>query len=126
MSEKKGNTVKLKYDFPSYLCCEVYIPNLGWWHRITPKEFRSWCGQRRLLKFKGEFGTAERESYYEDYDGPTYLYDSNKKINPSKYIQNKVAFLHEKDPRKFVPRNGRERDYVHQVKAEAARKGDDE
>ena len=53
MSEKTGNTVKLKYDFPSYLCCEVYVPNLGWWHRITPKEFRSWCGQRRMLHLEG-------------------------------------------------------------------------
>jgi len=119
MSEKKGNTVKLKYDFPSQLCVEVYVPSLKDWHRITCKEFRSWCGQRRILKFKGDFGTAERESYYEDYNGPTYFYDSNKKINPNKFTQNKVAFLHEKDPRKSTPRNGRERDYLHTIKAEA-------
>jgi len=119
MSEKKGHIIKLQYDFPTQLCCEVYIPNLKRWHRITPKEFRSWCGQRRILKFKGDFGTAERESYYEDYNGPTYLYDSNKKINPSKYIQNKVAFLHEKDPRQFTPRNSREKDFLITVKAEA-------
>ena len=49
MSEKKGNTVKLKYDFPSQRCCEVYIPNLEDWYRVTPKVFRSWCGQRRIL-----------------------------------------------------------------------------
>ena len=49
MSEKKGNTVKLKYDFPSQRCCEVYVPNLEDWYRVTPKVFRSWCGQRRIL-----------------------------------------------------------------------------
>jgi len=56
---------------------------------------------------------------YKDYNGPTYLFDSNKKINPSNYTQNKVAFLHDEDPRQFTPRNGSERDYIHKVKAEA-------
>ena len=26
MSEKKGNTVKLKFPFPEHLCCEVFSP----------------------------------------------------------------------------------------------------
>ncbi len=28
---------------------------------------------------------------YRDYDGPTYLYDANKKINPNKHTHDKVA-----------------------------------
>ena len=51
-------------------------------------------------------------------DPLTYL-TQIKKVNPSKYTQNKVAFLHDEDPRQFTPRNGSERDYIHKVKAEA-------
>jgi len=99
MSEKKGHTVKLKFDFPEQLCCEVYVPNLDDWFRTTANEFRSWVGKRRILKFEGELGTENRSSYYEDYDGPTYLFGTNKKINASKYPQHKVAFVNNKDPR---------------------------
>jgi len=120
MAEKKGQTVKLKYDFPTQRCCEVYVPNLEDWFRITPKEFRSWVGQRRILHIEGDDRMKLDIKYeYKDYNGPTYLFDSNKKINPSNYTQNKVAFLHDEDPRQFTPRNGRERDYLHKVKAEA-------
>ena len=120
MAEKKGQTVKLKYDFPTQRCCEVYVPNLENWYRVTCKEFRSWVGKRRILHIEGDDRMKmDVKSEYRDYDGPTYFYDSNKKINPSNHIQNKVAFLHDEDPRQFTPRNGRERDYLHKVKAEA-------
>jgi len=100
MSEKKGNTVKLHYDFPSQRCCEVFVPTLDCWHRVTAREFRSWVGKRRILHIIDEHKTREEvTSEYRDYDGPTYLYGSNKKINPSKYVQHKIAFLNDKDPR---------------------------
>ena len=120
MAEKKGQTVKLKYDFPTQRCCEVYVPNLEAWYRVTCKEFRSWVGKRRILHIEGDDRMKmDVRTEYRDYDGPTYLFDSNKKINPIDYPQNKVAFLHNEDPRKFTPRNGSERDYLHKVKAEA-------
>ena len=56
MSEKTGHTVKIKYDFPEHLCCEVYVPNLEDWFRVTPNEFRSWVGQRRILRLGGKVG----------------------------------------------------------------------
>lgn len=119
MSEKKGNTIKLHYDFPTQRCCEVYVPNLEGWYRVTCKEFRSWVGKRRILYISDDSKLKrDIKSEYRDYDGPTYLFDSNKKINPNKYKQNKIAFLHDKDPRQFIPRKGSERDYLHQIKAE--------
>jgi hypothetical protein len=99
MAEKKGHTVKLKYDFPSQRCCEVYVPNLDNWFRITAKEFRSWVGKRRILHIEGDCKKVEVKSEYRDYDGPTYLFGSNKKINPSKYEQHQIAFLNGTDPR---------------------------
>ena len=59
MSEKTGHTVKIKYDFPEHLCCEVYVPNLEDWFRVTPNEFRSWVGQRRILRLKGKVGDGK-------------------------------------------------------------------
>jgi hypothetical protein len=105
MAEKKGQTVKLKYDFPEHLCCEVYVPNLEDWFRVTCNEFRSWCGQRRILHLVGDKRkNNDIKAEYKEYDGPTYLFRSNKKINPSNYTQNKIAFLHDKDPRESKPR----------------------
>ena len=121
MAEKKGQTVKLKYDFPTQRCCEVYVPNLEGWYRVTCKEFRSWVGKRRILHIEGDDRMKmDVKAEYRDYDGPTYLYDSNKKINPSNYT-NKTKW------RSYMTRthanlhqeNGRERDYLHKVKAEA-------
>ena len=104
MSEKKGHTVKLKFDFPEQLCCEVYVPNLEDWFRTTSNEFRSWVGKRRILKFEGKLGSEERTSYYEEYNGPTYLFGTNKKINTTQYQQDKVAFVNNSDPREFKRR----------------------
>ena len=105
ITEKKEQKVKLKYDFPSQLCCEVYVPNLEDWFRVTPREFRSWCGQRRMLHLEGSIKqNTSIKAEYRDYDGPTYLYDSKKKINPNKHTQDKVAFLHGKDPRESKQR----------------------
>jgi hypothetical protein len=104
MAEKKGNTVKLKYDFPSQRSCEVYIPSLENWFRVTPREFRSWVGSRRILHITNE-SKLDQKTHYEEYDGPTYLFESNIKINPSKYPQGKIAFLHDKDPREAKLRN---------------------
>jgi hypothetical protein len=104
MKEKKEKKVKLKYDFPTQLCCEVYVPNLEDWFRVTCNEFRSWCGQRRILHLLSTVKQNAPGGEYRMYDGPTYLYDSNKKINPNRYTQNKVAFLHGKDPRESKQR----------------------
>ena len=43
MSEKKGNLIKLTYDFNSGLCCEVSFDGKQW-ARVTARGFRSFNG----------------------------------------------------------------------------------
>ena len=81
MSEKKGNLVKLKYDFNESLCCEVKSGDN--WAQVTAREFRSWNGKKRLQ--------------FEDYEGPLYYYGTNEIVGtPS--VQG-LIFKNGKDPR---------------------------
>jgi hypothetical protein len=70
MRQVKEKKVKLKYDFPTQLSTEIFRQNS--WHRVTCKEFRSFNGPRRILKFK-----PSGESFYEEYEGLVYLYETN-------------------------------------------------
>ena len=47
MTEKKGFTGKLKYDFPTQKCLEVKLSN-GKWYRVTANDFRSFDTERRI------------------------------------------------------------------------------
>jgi hypothetical protein len=73
MAEKKGSTVKLIYDFPTQLSTEVF--ESGEWSRTTCNRFRSFNGQRRIMKFD-----KQNQPYYEEYNGPIFLYDTNIKL----------------------------------------------
>lgn len=78
MSEKKGFTGQLKYDFETAANLEVYLPKSKFgWYRVTSREFRSFNGERRI---NGE-----------PYIGPVYLFATNKRANKSKYAQNEYA-----------------------------------
>ena len=72
MSEKKGNTVKIIYDFDSAKCLEIYVESLEKWHRVTPREFRSFSGKRRVT-------TWDRDDtpIYTEYCGPIYYFMTN-------------------------------------------------
>ncbi len=100
MQEKRGNTVKLVYDFNEARCCEIeYKP--GKWIRTTATEFRAFDGNRRILNVDDS-----SNPYYEDYLGPVYLYGTNKKI--SKSHSHKIQFSKEGDPRSFGVRRKHE------------------
>jgi len=88
--EKKGFTEKMRFDFDTTKSCEIKIKT-GIWCRATPNEFRSWKGERRIVRW------IKNEEIIEPYDGPVYYMGSNK-LDKSK---SKVgyAFLHEIDPR---------------------------
>ena len=73
--EKEGKLVKLDYDFDTVKCCEVeYKP--GKWARATAREFRSFRGNRRILNVDNP-----KSSFYEEYHGPTYIFDTNRISN---------------------------------------------
>ena len=71
MAEKRGQTVKLIYDFPTQLSTEIGYED-GFWARVTCNRFRSYNGLRRIL-YLNEEGKGE----YKNYNGPVYYFDSN-------------------------------------------------
>lgn len=94
MAEKRGSTVKLIYDFPTQLSTEVLIN--GEWNRVTCRQFRSFNGPRRIMKFN-----KQNESYYEDYNGPVFLYETNLKLKD----MSKKGYVYPHDtPPKAQPR----------------------
>lgn len=98
MSEKKGNTVKLIYDFNEARCCEVeYLP--GKWSRTTGREFRSFGGNRRILNVDNP-----DNAFYEQYDGPVYLFGTNKKV---KSPNDQIHYENGVDPRDKFRKQGK-------------------
>ena len=103
MAEKRGNLVKLIYDFDTAKVMEIQIK--GNWYRVTAKRFRSFDGPRRLT------GPTEQPGHgieafqnikmiTEEYVGPVYLYDSNNEVpfrNTGKYIE-PAEKVHYPDP----------------------------
>lgn len=85
MSEKRGLTGKLKYDFNTAGVCEV-MHTEGVWHRVTAKQFRSFDGPRRLTVITGPAllgRPQDEEKTTYDYQGPVYLFESNKEVKPA-------------------------------------------
>lgn len=60
--EKKGHTEKLHYDFNQAANLEVELD--GVWYRVTPRDFRSFVGSRRISGV--------------EYEGPVYVFGTNK------------------------------------------------
>jgi len=88
MSEKKGLTVKMKYDFETASNLEIYLPKNKDWYRVTSRQFRSWTGQRRINN--------------EVYSGPVYLFETNKRVNRSKAKKNIFAgYVYVESKRQF-------------------------
>lgn len=69
MSEKRGNTGKLIYDFNTAANLEVQMGET--WYRVTARDFRSYNGARRVNEIP--------------YEGLIYMYNTNLVIeNPPK------------------------------------------
>jgi hypothetical protein len=69
MGEKRGSTGKLKYDFPEEKHLQVLMKEK--WYRVTPKDFRSWVGKRRIVYYN------KNQEEYHDYEGKVYYWDTN-------------------------------------------------
>ena len=95
MTEKRGQTEKMRFDFNESRCCEIWFDGLERYGRVTAREFRSFGGKRRILNVDDRYN-----AFYEDYEGPVYWFGTNKKV-AKKDIESKIMFLHNKDPRKF-------------------------
>ncbi len=91
MAEKRGDLIKLTYDFNSGLCCEVSFDGEKW-ARVTAREFRSFNGKRRILNVDNP-----NKAYYEEYLGPIYYYGTNRIAKKPKEVG--TAFLNGVDPR---------------------------
>jgi hypothetical protein len=70
MGEKRGSTAKIIYDFPTEKDCQVWLSS-GRWHRTTPKDFRSWGANRRIVYH------VNGEQVIEEYNGPIYYWNTN-------------------------------------------------
>jgi hypothetical protein len=90
MSEKRGSTGKLIYDFQG-TCCEIKVNN-DYWHRVTEREFRSFDGDRRLVSYDNQ-----KQPIYNYYDGPVYLYKTNSVVERKN--TGRIRFEADADPR---------------------------
>jgi len=89
MAEKTGDLEKLVYDFNTSGVLEVQMTDEKW-YRVTATRFRSWDGPRRIT----EPTRVERANPWVPmrtylYEGPLYVYKTNKKVKGS----NSLAFI---------------------------------
>ena len=70
---KRGNTVKLKYDFDTSKCVQVKLNSKDKWVRITEREFRSYNGERRIVTWD-----KQNNPIYTEYEGPIYYFGDRK------------------------------------------------
>ena len=77
--EKTGHIEKIEYLFNESKCLEIFMPTLNRWHRVTPTDFRSFGGKRRIQEI--------------EYEGPLYAYGTNRKVSPkhnNKIVESEV------------------------------------
>jgi len=77
MSEKRGNTGKLKNEFPDHAGLFIKIQS-GRWVQVTPVVFRSWTGERKYsIPSVTTLGNTDVKMEEVIYEGPVYLFESN-------------------------------------------------
>jgi hypothetical protein len=91
MSEKRGNTGKLLYDFDVSLNLEVQVGEE--WYRVGARDFRSFNGARRVSDIP--------------YEGPLYMFATNTKVKePTKQG---LMFVDDVDPNSLYNKRSSER-----------------
>ncbi len=91
MSEKRGNTGKLIYDFNVAAHLEVQVGEM--WCRVTARDFRSFNGARRIFDVP--------------YEGPIYL--SNTNTVAKNCSKPGLVFVNDIDPNSFYNKRVSER-----------------
>ena len=93
MTEKRGDLVKLSYDFDTTALLEVKMN--GNWYRATSKRFRSFDGERKITApvsqpGHGIEGFKNIEFNVIEYEGPVFVFGTNTKVpfkGTGKYIE---------------------------------------
>lgn len=79
MGEKRGQTVKLKYDFNTAGVLEINLN--GNWYRASGREFRSFDGRRRITEpVEILLGNVDVDMKTYEYNGPVYAFDTNLEV----------------------------------------------
>jgi hypothetical protein len=92
MSEKRGNTGKLIYDFNVSANLEVQVEDT--WYRVTARDFRSFNGVRRIFEVP--------------YEGPLYVFATNIKV--TELNKPGLIFVDDINPNSFYNKRAGERD----------------
>lgn len=93
MTEKRGNLVKLFYDFDTSALLEIKLK--GNWYRVTAKRFRSFDGERKItapIEQPGHGIESFQNIKFEtiEYRGPVFVYETNTEVpykGTGKYIE---------------------------------------
>jgi hypothetical protein len=111
-------SVKIHFDFDTAKSCEIFLESLNDWFRVTPFEFRSWTGKRRIMFFD-----KENKQFYQEYNGSVYYKDSNIKYKPKEGDPPNDRFVYLHDIKKPTVVRPGERRMVEQLKVEGKWKG---
>lgn len=77
MSEKRGETEKLQFDFNTAGALEIFMNEN--WTRVTATDFRSFNGKRRITEpTEVILGNVNVDMTTYDYYGPVYQFRTNK------------------------------------------------
>jgi hypothetical protein len=77
MSEKKGNTGKLRFDFNPSSVLEVQFESDDRWFRVTAEYFRAFDGKRRITRWVKSSPYSQWEARIDEYYGPIYMWGTN-------------------------------------------------
>lgn len=82
-----SRSLKLRYDFNTADCVEIEFKPTQW-TRVTPREFRSWLGPRRINS--------------NPYKGPVYYEGTNFRYKPLKDDKNRIIRIDELNDLKLI------------------------
>lgn len=93
--EKRGNTISIRYSFDTARSLEVNYAE-DKWARVSPNEFRSFGGRRRILNVDDP-----SKAFYEEYEGPVYSFGTNFLLSEEDIVPG-LNYPHNIDPRKLI------------------------
>lgn len=92
MGEKRGNLIKLLYDFNTAWACEIYMNEK--WVRVLERDFRSFNGPRRITRpLNTELGNVRVPLETVEYTGPYYYHGTNTLFNPVEEQKNCLVYM---------------------------------